>query len=151
SQLSRRERVAAAKAELAEALADWPEADRERYLKRHYDAYWMRVDLEHRVGHAALLRAADEGGTRFATGTVLRSFEGVTEITVVAPDHPRLLSTIAGACTAGGANIVDAQIFTTTDGMALDTIYVSRELDGDEDEVRRARRITSVIEAVVTG
>ncbi len=49
---------------------------------------------------------------------------GVTELTVLAPDHPRLLSIIAGACAVAGANIVDAQIFTTTDGLALDTIAV---------------------------
>ena len=42
---------------------------------------------------------------------------GVTELTVLAPDHPWLLSIIAGACAAAGANIVDAQIFTTTDGL----------------------------------
>ncbi len=63
---------------------------------------------------------------------------GVTELTVLAPDHPWLLSTLAGACAAAGANIVDAQIFTTTDGRALDTIAVSREFDQDEDEARRA-------------
>ena len=33
---------------------------------------------------------------------------------MLAQDHPRLLSVIAGACAAAGANIVDAQIFTTT-------------------------------------
>lgn len=50
------------------------------------------------------------------------TFEAVTEITVLAPDHPRLLSIITGACAVAGANIVDAQIFTTGDGRALDTI-----------------------------
>ena len=66
---------------------------------------------------------------------------GVTELTVLAPDHPWLLSMIAGACAAAGANIVDAQIFTTTDGRALDTIAVSREFELDDDEARRAARI----------
>ena len=37
-----------------------------------------------------------------------------------------------------GANIVDAQIYTTTDGTALDTIAISREFERDEDEERRA-------------
>ena len=62
----------------------------------------------------------------------------MTELTVLAPDHPWLLSIIAGACAMAGANIVDAQIYTTTDGRALDTISLSREFDRDEDEERRA-------------
>jgi [protein-PII] uridylyltransferase len=70
---------------------------------------------------------------------------------VVAPDHPRLLTGIAGACAAAGGNIVDAQIFTTTDGLALDTIFVSRAFERDEDELRRGRRIASNIEKTLRG
>jgi [protein-PII] uridylyltransferase len=70
---------------------------------------------------------------------------------VLAPDHPRLLSVIAGACAAAGANIVDAQIFTTTDGLALDTIAVSREFEHNEDEARRAVRIADSIERALRG
>ncbi|RYE50071.1 MAG: ACT domain-containing protein, partial [Hyphomicrobiales bacterium] len=76
---------------------------------------------------------------------------GVTELTVLAPDHPWLLSIIAGACASAGANIVDAQIYTTTDGLALDTISVSREYDRDEDEGRRATRIGETIEQALEG
>jgi len=61
------------------------------------------------------------------------------------------LSIIAGACALAGANIVDAQIYTTTDGLALDTIAVSREFDRDEDEARRAARIGDAIEKAVRG
>ena len=78
-------------------------------------------------------------------------FEAVTEITVLAQDHPRLLSVIAGACAAAGGNIVDAQIFTTSDGRALDTILISREFDRDEDERRRAERVGRLIEDVLSG
>ena len=66
-------------------------------------------------------------------------------------DHPWLLSIIAGACASAGANIVDAQIYTTTDGRALDTIAIRREYDRDEDEGRRARRIGEMIEDVLEG
>ena len=45
----------------------------------------------------------------------------MTELTLLAPDHPWLLSIIAGACAMAGANIVDADTYTTTDGRALDT------------------------------
>ena len=50
-----------------------------------------------------------------------------------------------------GANIVDAQIYTTTDGQALDTISLSREFDRDEDEERRANRIADSIEKALRG
>src|SRR6187431_3068942 len=75
----------------------------------------------------------------------------VTELTLLAPDHPWLLSIIAGACALAGANIVDAQIYTTTDGRALDTISLSREFDRDEDEERRGQRIADSIEKALRG
>jgi [protein-PII] uridylyltransferase len=62
-----------------------------------------------------------------------------------------LLSIIAGACAVAGANIVDAQIFTTTDGRALDTISISREFERDEDEERRAARVADAIEKALSG
>ncbi len=86
-----------------------------------------------------------------ATEVATDEFHGVTELTVVAPDHPRLLSIIAGACATAGANIVDAQIFTTTDGLALDTISISRAFDRDEDELRRGERVAKVIEKALRG
>ena len=61
------------------------------------------------------------------------------------------MSIIAGACASAGANIVDAQIYTTTDGRALDTIAITREYDRDEDEGRRATRIGEMIEDVLEG
>ena len=76
---------------------------------------------------------------------------GVTELTVYTPDHPWLLSVIAGACALAGANIVDAQIYTTTDGLALDTIAVTREFEQEDDEARRAARVVDVIEKALRG
>jgi [protein-PII] uridylyltransferase len=86
-----------------------------------------------------------------ATEVATDAYRGVTEITVVAPDHPRLLAIIAGACAGAGGNIVDAQIFTTTDGFALDTIFVSRAFDREDDELRRAGRMAQTIEEALRG
>ncbi|MBP0650296.1 hypothetical protein J8J40_24935, partial [Mycobacterium tuberculosis] len=104
-----------------DALAGWTEAEKVAYVERHYPPYWLRVDLARKVEHANFIRAADAAGRPLATKVKPLAFEGVTQITVLADDHPRLLSTIAGACAAAGSNIVDAQIYTTTDGWALDT------------------------------
>ena len=97
------------------------------------------------------MRSAAQAGQSLATSVSFAAARGVTELTVLAPDHPRLLSIIAGACAVAGANIVDAQIFTTTDGRALDTISISREFELDADEARRAARVTDSIEKALRG
>jgi len=151
SELSRAERTQAAREQLAEALADWPDDARQKYAGLHYENYLLTVDLDDQLRHAAFMRAADAAGKKLATMVKTHQFEAVTEITVLAQDHPRLLSIITGACAAAGGNIVDAQIFTTSDGRALDTILISREFDRDEDERRRAERVGKLIEDMLLG
>jgi [protein-PII] uridylyltransferase len=151
SEVNRAERVAAAKAEFRAEISAWPAALLDAYIARHYPAYWLKVDLPHKIAQARFVRDAEAAGKRLATSVGFDVARGVTELTVYAPDHPWLLSIIAGACALAGANIVDAQIYTTTDGLALDTIAVSREFEHDEDEARRAARIGDVIEKAVRG
>ena len=151
SEVSRAQRAEAARRQLDVALADWPEGERKRLVALHYDNYLLTVDLDDQLRHAAFIRDNDAAGRRLATMVKPHEFEAVTEITVLSPDHPRLLSVIAGACAAAGANIVDAQIFTTADGRALDTILITREFDRNEDEERRAIRVGRLIEDVLSG
>jgi [protein-PII] uridylyltransferase len=151
SEVNRAQRVAQAQAEFRAAMADWTAPEIDAYLARHYPAYWLKVDLPHKIAHARFLHAAAAARRTLATSFVFDAERGVTELTVLAPDHPRLLSIIAGACAAAGANIVDAQIYTTTDGLALDTIAVSREFAQREDEERRAARIVDAIEKALRG
>jgi [protein-PII] uridylyltransferase len=151
SQVSRDSRIAAAKEETFSGLSDWPKEEAAAYLDRHYPAYWLRVDAAKLVEHAKFIREADRAGKTLATSITTRAFEAITEITVLAPDHPRLLSVIAGACTIAGSDIVDAQISTTTDGRALDTISISREFDDEADEKRRVQKISELIEEALSG
>ena len=150
SEVNRAQRVAAAQAEFRIAMQDWPAERLESYIAKLYPAYWLKVDLPHKIRHANFVRAAEDAGKSLST---VISFDGgaVTELTVLAPDHPWLLSIIAGACAMAGANIVDAQIYTTTDGRALDTISLSREFERDEDEKRRANRVADSIEKALRG
>ncbi|WP_150494746.1 [protein-PII] uridylyltransferase [Roseibium aquae] len=151
SKLSHRQAIERAKTELMDRLDHWPEAARATYAERHYPHYWLRVSADRRLAHAELIRKADLASDRLAFEVRPHAFEAVTELTVLAPDHPRLLSVIAGACFATGANIVDAHIDTTTDGFALDTIFISRELPDDDDELRRGNRVTDLIAKALTG
>ncbi len=149
--LSRTERMATAQDELRKRLADWPQPALERFINRHYPSYWLRSDLDTIVEQAKLVRTAEEELKSLVTHFSTDAFRAVTEITLFAPNHPRLLAMVAGACTGAGANIVDAQISTTRDGMALDTIHLEREFDHAEDEERRAARIASSIEKLLKG
>jgi len=151
SEVNRAQRVALAQTEFRAELADWTAEEVDAYIALHYPAYLLKVDLPHQIAHARFLRSAAQAGQSLATSVAFPAARGVTELTVLAPDHPWLLSTIAGACAVAGANIVDAQIFTTTDGRALDTISVSREFELDADEARRAARIIDTIERALRG
>jgi [protein-PII] uridylyltransferase len=151
SEVNRARRIAVAQAEFRAAFTEWPEPELNAYIARHYPAYWLKVELPRKIRHARFLRASEQAGHKLAINVGFDEARGVTELTILATDHPWLLSIIAGACASAGANIVDAQIYTTTDGRALDTIAISREYDRDEDEARRARRIGEMIEDVLEG
>ena len=133
------------------ALKDWPDMDRLKYAALFYDYYLLGVPLEDQVRHAEFIRDADQNDISLTSTVRTNAFEGITEITVLAPDHPRLLSSIFAACSGAGANIVDAHIYTTTDGRGLDTILITRTFEHDEDEHRRGRKIGQLIEDVISG
>jgi [protein-PII] uridylyltransferase len=149
--LTRTERESRVQDALRQKLADWPSQDLERFIDRHYPAYWLRTDLDVIAEHARLIRDAEAEDRAVVTHIATDAFRGVTEVTLLAPNHSRLLAMVAGACTGAGANIVDAQISTTRDGMALDTIHLEREFDQAEDEERRARKIAASIERMLRG
>ncbi len=149
--ISRMDRIEAAKMALAGALSDWDEAKLSAYLERHYDAYWYTVDLDHQIMDAKLLDRAGQDNNAVAFDVRTDNFKSITEITVYVPDHPRLLALLTGACAAGGANIVGAKIFTTTDGMALDTLLIQREFADAGDEQRRIDRILNLMRQAFAG
>jgi [protein-PII] uridylyltransferase len=153
SEVNRAQRVTMAQNEFREAMKalNWRPEQLESYIARLYPAYWLKVDLAHKIEHAHFVRAAEDAGQNLATTIGFDPNHAVIELTVLAPDHPWLLSIIAGACAMAGANIVGAQIYTTTDGRALDTISLSREFERDDDEERRGNRIADSIQKALRG
>ncbi len=137
--VSRKTRVAEAQGKFLAHFPNWSERQKKNAAQRHYDAYWLNVNVEKQRRHQELIARAAEGEA--VTDVVTDAFAAVTEITIFTPDHPRLLALITGACAAAGGNIIGAQIFTTTDGMALDTMLLAREFPDEHDEQRRAKRI----------
>ncbi len=126
------------------------EKDAKKFVKLHYDPYWLTLDTKTQIDHAKFVTQANKAGKQIATRIRTDEFTAITELTVHAPDHPRLLSLLTGACSALDANISGAQIFTTSDGMALDTLLIQRAFD-EGDEVKRAERISDLITKLLHG
>jgi len=138
SAIDRKARVAHMKEELRRALPGWSDPEFDAYADRHYPAYWLKVDLQRKVQHANLLRLTEVEMRSLATEVATDAFRGVTEVTVVAPDHPYLLSTIAGACAAAGANIVAGWRSTRSSSRASST-WIPTNCAGRERSPRRSR------------
>jgi len=147
--LNRAERVSEAKNALAERLSDWSEAERAVYMARHTDGYWLSLDADVLERHAHLIKDAEVNGLTIDARPEPK--RDVTVLTLYAQDHPGLFSRFAGACAILGMNIVDAKIFTTRDGMALDMIWVQDETGGAIAEPRRIQRLEETIRKVLAG
>ncbi len=147
----REERIAETKEKVRGLLAGWSKAETDRLLKRHYENYWYSNDAETIARHAGLMREADQSGRSLTTASRPDRFRAVTEFTLYAPDHPGLFARAAGAMAAAGANIVDAKIFTTNDGMALDSFYI-QDFDGKAfDKAEQLKKLNSALERALSG
>ncbi len=152
TQTGTRQRVAAAESAFRAAASGYIGLAADAFIARQYPDYWLRTDVEKQLEHARLVARAESIGEMLATSATTDAFKGVSELSILAPNHPRLLALFAGACAAGGANIVGAHISTTRDGFALDTFLLQRSQDRtDEDELRRAQRIGDTIKKLLRG
>jgi [protein-PII] uridylyltransferase len=151
TQLASRDRIAAAQEAFRAATSDWLRPEVDRFVERHYPDYWLKTDTRKVLEHANLIRSIEGSDRKFGSSVTTDAFTAITELSLFAPNHPRLLALFAGACAATGANISGAHISTTRDGFALDTFLLAREFDQDEDELRRARRISETIEKLLRG
>jgi [protein-PII] uridylyltransferase len=147
--MSRQDRIQAAQAAFFSRQGNWGEEQKASYAARHYDAYWLGTSTDEQLRHAKLICEASPKS--IITSLETDAFTEITELTIYAPDHPRLLALITGACAAAGANIAGAKIFTTTDGMALDTILIQREFSDEGDERRRGDRIAELVRKALRG
>ena len=144
-------RIEQARTDLAAVLDDFEPPEIEVHLDSGYPAYWLSHPTETHARHARLVRAARGSRTPLSIETRIDGYRQATEVTVYAPDHAGLFSSIAGAIAVSGGNIVDAKIFTMTDGMALDTFWVQGRRDEPIDSPDRLARLKTNIEDAVAG
>ena len=104
------------------------------FLARLPDQYLLAFDVETMCMHEELL----------ATSPVVRCEQrgGQVAITVVADDRPGLLATLAGALTVCGLDVLEASLFGTNDGHALDVFRAADPFGrmADDDGAASRRR-----------
>jgi len=144
-------RISSAKSELLERISDLPEETKTRSVSRHYDSYWLAFDADAYEFHARLIADADISSEKLAIGLRSGALPGVTEFVVFAGDHPGLFARLAGAFSLSGFSIVDAKIFTTSDGFALDVFRVRDPGAGAFDDPGRVARLKQTILKTLAG
>ena len=151
-QHGRAELVRARQDELA-AVLGWKASAIRAHSRRLPDSYWLAEPLAWQVANARQVAEA-EARIGDAKPTIViddDSDSGATRVSVFTPDREGLFYRICAGLAAAGANIIDARIHTTRDGMALDNLLV---LDGRGKAYadRRLRaRLAKSVEAALTG
>jgi [protein-PII] uridylyltransferase len=75
---------------------------------------------------------------------------GATRVSIFTPDREALFYRICAGLAGGGANIIDARIHTTRDGMALDNLLVLDGRGKPYSDRRLRGRLVKSVEAALT-
>jgi len=146
----RTERVRNRKRKVLEALAgDYDE----KLIRKHLRSMSTRYLLTHRsweiTDHLALELSR---GDDTVAMQVKHDFEAeYSTVTISTVDVPGLFSMIAGVMAANGVNILGAQIYTRSSGVALDILHVNKSVGGVIDSATKWSKVQSDLTAVLEG
>jgi [protein-PII] uridylyltransferase len=112
------------------------------FLERLPEQYVLAFDVETMCMHESLLGASPTVRCEAVDG-------GQVVVTVVADDRPGLLGTLAGALTVCGLDVLEASLFGTTDGYALDVFRGADPFGRVADD--GGARVIQTIERALTG
>jgi [protein-PII] uridylyltransferase len=119
----RREREKVISSVLKLVGSDVPKKDVADYLEKLPERYMHSVTADAIAAHTLLVRDIESN----PMATFVRELPelGYTELSIVTRDSPGLFAKIAGVLASYSANVVDAQIYTSSDGVAIDVIWVT--------------------------
>ncbi len=132
--------------ELAGALG-WKSSATKAHARRLPDSYWLAEPLGWQAANARQVAEAEACIGEVKPSVVAEDDpeSGATRVSVFTPDREGLFYRICAGLASAGANIIDARIHTTRDGMALDNLLV---LDGRGQPYRDRRQRTRLAKAV---
>jgi len=138
--------------ELAARLG-WKASAARAHTRRLPDSYWLAEPPAWQLANARQVAAAEAHIGDAKPNVVVEDDpeSGATRVSIFTPDREALFYRICAGLAAAGANIIDARIHTTRDGMALDNLLV---LDGRgqpySDRRLRGRLVKSVETALTS-
>ncbi len=116
-------------------LTGEPDSDVDDFVLRMPRGYFLSIEPERAAAHfrtIAPFLTSDEVRTASASG----SRPGTYELLVVTNDRPAILAAVAGALAVGGISILSAQVFTTSDHVAVDLFDVEGVFEAEITEAR---------------
>jgi [protein-PII] uridylyltransferase len=125
----------------------WKASAARAHVRRLPDSYWLAEPPAWQLANARQVAGA-EAHIGDATPSVVVEDDpesGATRVSVFTPDCEGLFYRICGGLASAGANIIDARVHTTRDGMALDNLLV---LDGRGHAYRDRRLRRRLVEAL---
>jgi len=135
------------------AALGWKASVLRAHARRLTDSYWLAEPLPWQVANAKQVAAAEAriGGAKPSVVVEDDPESGATRVSIFTPDREGLFYRICAAIASTGANIIDARIHTTRDGMALDNLLVhDNRGQAYIDKRLRGRLIRSVEEALTS-
>ena len=150
-QRGRRDRVLAVQADLAARLG-WEDSRFARLAWHMPDSYWLAEPLDVLEKNARFIDAADRSPARVKPVAVsVQEERDATLLTIYAKDQPGLFYRLAGAISLAGANVIDARIHTSTDGMALDNFLLQDAAGKPFDEPHQLKRLERAVLDALAG
>lgn len=142
----RKRRVDFALRSLRIQLPDWNDADFDEHVRRGQAPYWLSADTASLARHARMIRRAEQDKDAVALDSKVDLARGVTEVTVYAYDRPGVFARISGALAYGGANILDARIFSLPNGRVLDSFSIQDAQGGAFAKAEKLAKLAVLIE-----
>ncbi len=121
------------------------------FIPLHRAPYWTMLSTQTHRRHAALFAEFEEKGEPLAFSAHDDERRAVTEICLIAEDHPGLFARAAGAFALAGLSIVDARIFTAKNALAFDSFCVQDAEGHALRDPKRVQRLKNLLMEVMAG
>jgi len=130
----------------------WKASAARAHARRLPDSYWLAEPPAWQLANARQVAAAEAhiGDARPNVVVEDDADSGATRVSIFTPDREALFYRICAGLAAAGANIIDARIHTTRDGMALDNLLVLDGRGGRYSDRRLRARLVKSVEAALT-